>query len=125
MPPTPVPIRREFQMMAVVFLVVPYVALVVSVGLALLVGPHTRHYTGLALGISAAAAVWMTVMHVPYGERDEHKLKCSVFYVVHLALIGALILINPFFAIFGFSGYLFVSLVPGRWKVLGMVVNAG
>ena len=118
-------VKREPQMMGAVYAVVPYVALAVSVGLALLVGPDTRRDVSLALGLSAAAAVWMAVMRVPYGRQNEHKLKCSVFYTVHLAFVGALILVNPFFAIFGFSGYLFVALVPGRWKVLGMVVNAG
>ena len=111
--------------MPAAFWIIPYVALAVSVGLALLVGPDSRRYLGLVLGLSAAAAVWMAAMRVPYGEQDEHKAKGTVFYAVHLALIGALILVNPFFAIFGFSGYLFVILVPGRWKALGMVVNAG
>ena len=110
-------------MMGVAYVVVPYVALAVSVGLSVLVPAGAN--VPLMLGLAVAAAVWMAVMRVPYGEQDAHKAKCSIFYVVHLALIGALILINPFFAIFGFSGYLFVSLVPGRWKVLGMVVNAG
>ena len=125
MSPAPVFARREPQLMAMAFAVVPYVALAVSVGLALLVGPHTTQYMGLVLGLSAAAVVWMATMRVRYGEQNEHKAKASVFYTVHLALVGALILVNPFFAIFGFSGYLFVSLVPGRWKVFGMVVNAG
>jgi signal transduction histidine kinase len=113
-------------MMRSVYAIVPYVALVVSVALSLVVrtdnGPY---YTPLVLGLAAFAAIWMAVMHVPYGEQDDQKAKCSVFYAVHLLLVGALILVNPFFAIFGFSGYLFVALVPGRWKVLGMVVNAG
>ena len=127
MPPTPVFRKREphRQMTGLAYQVVPYVALAVSVALALLVGSDTRRYLDLVLGLSAVAAVWMALMRVPYGEQDEHKVKGSVFYVVHLALIGTLIVVNPFFAIFGFSGYLFVALVPGRWKVLGMVVNAG
>ena len=118
--------RREPQMMGVAYAVVPYVALVVSVVLSFIIRPNTgRDYAPLVLGLAAGAAVWMAVMRVPYGEQDEHKVKCSIFYVVHLAFIGTLILINPFFAIFGFSGYLFVALVPGSWKLLGMVVNAG
>ena len=37
-----------------------------------------------------------------------------------------LIFVNPFFAVFGFTGYLFVQLIPGRWKAraAGMVINA-
>jgi len=119
--------KRELPTMGVAYVVVPYVALVVSVALSFVVrtGGGSRAYVPLVLGLSGAAAVWIAVMHVPYGQQDEHKVKCSIFYAVHLAFIGTLILINPFFAIFGFSGYLFVALVPGRWKALGMVVNAG
>ena len=125
MPPTRVTSKREPQMLGATYWVVPYVVLAVSVALALLLGHDTRRYVGMVLGLSAFAAIWMAVMHIPYGEQDEHKFKASVFYAVHLALIGVLIAINPFFAIFGFSGYLFVAYVPGRWKALGMVVNAG
>jgi signal transduction histidine kinase len=121
--PAPVLRKREPELMRSAYVVVPYMALVVSVGLCLLVRAGAN--VPLMLGLAAAAAGWMAVMVVPYGEQDEHKVKCSIFYAVHLALVGTLILINPFFAIFGFSGYLFVALVPGRWKVLGMVVNAG
>jgi len=125
-PPTPVFDKREpHQVTGLAYQVIPYVALAVSVALALLVGSDTRGYLELVLGLSTTAAVWMALMRVRYGEQDQHKVKCSIFYVVHLALVGALILANPFFAIFGFTGYLFVALVPGRWKVLGMVVNAG
>jgi len=104
---------------------VPQVALAVSLALSLVIGPDGRGRVALMVALSAAAFVWLLTMRVPFDERDERKAKCTVFYVVLLALIGTLILINPFFAIFGFSGYLFVGLVPGWWKILGMVANAG
>ena len=116
--------QRERQLW-LVYVVVPYVALAVSLALSLLIGPDSRGRVGLMLGLSAAAVVWLTTMRVPFDEREEHKAKCSVFYVGQLALIAALILLNPFFAVFGFTGYLFVALVPGWWKVPGMVTNAG
>jgi len=105
--------------------VIPYVALVVSLALALVVGADTTRYRAAAVGLSALAALWMALLYVPIYQRDEHKVRCSIYYVGLLAFIGVLIVLNPFFAVFGFSGYLHVSLVPGWWKVPGMVANAG
>jgi signal transduction histidine kinase len=115
---------RERQQ-RLIYAVIPFVALAVSLALSLLVGPHGRDRLALMVGLSAAAAVWLLTMRVEFEERNEHRVKCSVFYAVLLALIAALILANPFFAVFGFSGYIFVGLVPGWWKVPGMVTNAG
>lgn len=111
--------------MFVVYGVVPYVGLAVSIVLALLTGTDSRTQIALMLGLSAAAAVWLATMRVEFDDRDARKVKGSVFYGVLLLLIGALIFLNPFFSIFGFSGYLFVALVPGLWKLPGMAVNAG
>jgi signal transduction histidine kinase len=108
------------------FAVVPYVALAVSLILALATEqPLTERFVAWSVGLSGAAVVWLLLLRPRHGEQHEHVAKSVVFYVGHLALIGVLIVVNPFFAIFGFSGYLFVQYVPGRWKALGMVANAG
>ncbi|HEX4791300.1 MAG TPA: sensor histidine kinase [Actinospica sp.] len=113
------------QQMRLAFKVVPQVILAVSLVLALAIGPNTGGSTALVLALSAFASVWLLTMRVPLAQADQRKAKCTVFYFVLLALIAALILINPFFAIFGFAGYLFVGIVPGWWKIPGMLVNAG
>ena len=105
--------------------VIPYVALAVSLALALVVGGDTAYYQAKAVGLAAAAALWMALLYVAPYERDRHKVRCSIYYVGLLAFIGTLIVLNPFFAVFGFSGYLHVILVPGWWKIPGMVTNAG
>lgn len=114
--------ERRFPM-GPVYTVVPLVALATALALALVVGPRT--HVGWELGLCAAATAWLLVVRVPLEQRDERKAQCAVFYAGLLALIGGLIAINPFFAVFGFSGYLFVGLVPGWWKIPGMVANAG
>jgi signal transduction histidine kinase len=116
----------EREPMWVAYEVIPFVALAFSVVLALIFGSGTARYYGTVLGLGAAAAAWLVTMRVPTLQKDERKVKATIFYFVLLAFIGVLIVVvNPFFAIFGFSGYLFVILVPGRWKVVGMVANAG
>ncbi len=105
--------------------VIPYVALAVSLALALVVGGRATHYVLQTVGGSVAAALWMALLYVPHYQAEAHKVRCSIYYVGLLAFIGYLIVLNPLFAVFGFSGYLHVSLVPGRWKIPGMVTNAG
>lgn len=117
--------KQRARQMFLVYGVVPHVGIAVSLALALLMGPDTRERVTLMLALCAAAVIWVLTMRVEFDERDERKVKGSVFYVVLLGLVAALIFLNPFFSIFGFSGYLFVALVPGMWKVPGMVVNAG
>jgi len=117
--------RCQFEL---AFRVIPYVALLVSLVLTLLTSHGTARYNGVALGLSAVAAGWLRLMRVPaplpVQESSQHRVKGMVFYVGLLVLIALLILHNPFFAVFGFSGYLFVPLLPGWWKGVGMVVNA-
>ncbi len=105
--------------------VLPYVALVVALGLALVTGSSSTGYRVAAVGLSAVAALWMALMHTPIRQRDERKVRGTVFYLGLLACIAGLILLNPFFAVFGWSGYLFVALVPGWWKLPAMIANAG
>ena len=117
---------REREPMWIAYRVVPYVALAVSLVLALLIGSDTSRYLGAVLGLSAAAAAWLATMSVvPFPLREDHPVRGPVFYVGLSAFIGLLIVVNPFFAIFGFTGYLYVILLPGWWKGVGMVVNAG
>lgn len=105
--------------------VIPYVTLVVALVLALFSGEATIQYRTAAVGLSAVTALWLARMQVPLYRREEYPVRGPVFYVGLLVLIGALILLNPFFAVFGWSGYLYAALVPGWWKVPGMVANAG
>ena len=127
MPKTPLVERGEYRelRMELAYGVIPYVALVIATAMALGTGSDSPRYLGVVLGVSAAAALWMIVMRVPYDDREAHPVRGTIFYTVHLAFVAVLILANPFYAIFGFTGYLFVMYVPGRSKVVGMVVNAG
>ena len=125
MPPQTPSTRRE-RRFDLAYAVVPYVALAVSLILALTSEDQlTGRYLAWTLGVTGVAAGWLLTMRVKVGEEVGHRVKAVLFYVGLLALIGLLIFINPFYAIFGFTGYLFVPLVPGRWKAAGMVANAG
>ncbi|HET9168944.1 MAG TPA: sensor histidine kinase [Actinospica sp.] len=124
MPPNSQIDKRE-RHIDVAFAVVPFVALAVSLILALTTEqPLTGKYVAWTVGLTAVAAGWLLTMRVRHGTQHEHVTKSAIFYVGHLTLIGVLIVVNPFYAVFGFTGYLFVQYLPGRSKIAGMVVNA-
>ena len=123
--PPPCPKDFRERRIDVAFAVVPFVALAVSLILALTTQqPLTGKYVAGTVGLTVAAAVWLLTVRVRHGEQHQHVARSVVFYIGHLTLIGVLIVVNPFYAVFGFTGYLFVQYLPGRWKAAGMVVNA-
>jgi signal transduction histidine kinase len=107
----------------------PYVGLAMSTILALTGGPLENGlsravFTAAVLCLAGAAAFWMLVAQVPYVERDARTRQCFVYYAVLIILIALLILLNPFFGFFGITGYLFATLLPGRWKAPAIVATA-
>ena len=103
---------------------IPYFTLLVSVALALAAGSGTAAYNAAVLGVAGFAALWMAFVRVPYSRRDEHKVRCGVYYAGLIASIAALIVLNPFCGFFGFAGYLHAMLLPGWWKAPAIVCNA-
>jgi signal transduction histidine kinase len=103
---------------------VPYFTLLVSVALALGTGPGTGAYTAAVLGVAAFAGLWMAFVRVPHSRRDEHKLRCGIYYIGLIGSIAVLIVLNPFCGFFGFAGYLHAMLLPGWWKAPAVAGNA-
>jgi signal transduction histidine kinase len=101
----------------------PYFLLAVSVALAFATGPRvsgydvgTGAYTVTLLGLAAFAALWIAFVRGPYATRALHKVRAGVYYAGLLGCLAALIVLNPFFAFFAFTGYLHVTYLPGWWK---------
>lgn len=110
---------------------IPLVALAVSVSLALPTGSvgngvrlSRAHFTAAALVLSAAAALWVWFVRVPYAQREARKVMCVFYYCGLIILIALLILINPWFAFFGAAGYVHSVLLPRRLMSLGLAATA-
>lgn len=103
---------------------IPYFTLLVSVALALATGPSTAAYNAAVLGVAGFVALWMALVRVPYSRRDEHKVRCGIYYVGLIGSIAALVLLNPFCGFFCFAGYLHATLLPGWWKAPAIAANA-
>ncbi len=103
---------------------IPAFTLLVSVVLALATGSGTAAYVGTLLGVAAFAALLMAFVRVPFERRDAHKLRCGLYYLGLIGCITTLILLSPFCGFFGFAGYMHALLLPGRWKIPGIVATA-
>jgi signal transduction histidine kinase len=92
----------------------PYVGLGFSLALTAAFGPYTVVYLSLVFGLSAVAALWLRFMEVAYPPPPERRRRAVVFWAGLILLIAALVLLNPLFGFFGFTGYLHVAVLP-RW----------
>jgi signal transduction histidine kinase len=112
-------------------LYVPLAGLAVSVALALPTGSvgngihlSRTHFTVAALGLSAVALLWVLFVRTPYTQREAHKAMSVVYYCGLIALLAALILLNPWFAFFSGAGYSQAVLLPKRLVLVGLAATA-
>lgn len=103
---------------------IPYAGLCVSLPLALIIGPRTAVYYAVVLGCSAVAAGWLFMGRRLLEETEPPLLWAAVYYAVLVGLIATLILASPLFGFFGFTGYLYAVLLPGRTKLVGVAATA-
>jgi signal transduction histidine kinase len=103
---------------------IPYTGLTVSLTLALIIGPRTAVYYTVVLGGSAAAALWLRRGMTMVREPDPPARRAAVYYAVLLVLLATLLLANPLYGFFGFTGYLHAVVLPGRTKLIGVAGTA-
>jgi signal transduction histidine kinase len=113
--------RREDRALRVV----PYVALAIATSLAALVddyGPWPGTPATLALaGLAAAWMLWMVTLHPAWPRLPVPR---AVYYVGLQIIIAAMVIRNPLFGFFAFTGYIHAFLLPGRWKYVGVGATA-
>ena len=114
--------RREEKALRVV----PYVALAIATSLAPLIddwGPWPGTLPTLALaGLAAVWMLWMVTLHPDWARR--RPVLRAVYYVGLQILIAAMVIRNPLFGFFAFTGYIHAFLLPGRWRFAGVGVTA-
>jgi signal transduction histidine kinase len=102
----------------------PPTGLAVSLALALALGPHTAAFTAQACGLSAAAALWLHFMALPYPVPARQRARAVLFFAGLILLVAALVTLSPYFGFFGFTGYLQVALLPRPLRAPAIALNA-
>ncbi|MBE1537497.1 sensor histidine kinase [Actinomadura algeriensis] len=103
---------------------IPYVLLGISTVLGLLVYPNSPGGIAAMLGLTALGAgwiAWMVTLHP--GWRDRANL-AVLYYVGLLAILGALIAVNPLYGFAAMVGYVHAFMLPSPWRLAGIGVTA-
>jgi signal transduction histidine kinase len=112
--------RREAPVIAVL----PYVMLVVASAIVVPIDPHPRAIA-INLGVAALTGAWMLfgfTLHPAWRERPRWM---AVFFAVLVVLMAVLVIREPIYGFFTFTGYFFTYWLPlGKWRVLGVMAIA-
>jgi signal transduction histidine kinase len=112
--------RRERLVLGVV----PYVSLGLATALGLMVDHGSPGRVALQLGLSGAAAAWVTWIAVLHPDRLERPLVAGAYYAVLLGLIAALISMNGMYGFAIITGYMHAFWLGPRWRALAVIVCA-
>src|SRR5689334_5655324 len=101
---------------------VPYLALAVSAGLAAASVPFIPQpplpATLAVTGVAGLWVLWWVSLHP--GWKDRRGLM-AIYFAGLVVLIAVLVVSNPFYGFFAFTGYLHTSYaLRGRWRVPGV-----
>ncbi|GAB3797302.1 sensor histidine kinase [Micromonospora zhanjiangensis] len=105
-----------------VFQALPYGTLVLSTGLAALIGPPSPGPRLLALfAIATGTLGWVAVGHRCRRGWQGSPLRAVVFFLGFLCCAGALVVLSPWYGFFAWCGYLYAfDALPGRWAIPGV-----
>ncbi|WP_233617527.1 sensor histidine kinase [Actinomadura sp. WAC 06369] len=103
---------------------VPYVLLGISTLLGLLVYPNTPAGIAAMLGLTALAAGWIAWMVTLHPRWRERTVLAAVYYTGLLAVLGALIAVNPLYGFAVMVGYVHAFMLPSPWRFAGIGVTA-
>jgi signal transduction histidine kinase len=101
---------------------VPYGGIAVGTVLTLLIRDPDWPSRPVALGLAAAAALWVWLAAPPSGRL---RVPGPVFFVGWTLLAAGLVLCSPWNGFAAFVGYLFaLEVLPGWWRFVGIAVTA-
>ena len=106
--------ERELRLMTLL----PYAMLLVATGLAVGIdhGSNTRLLEDV--GLAAVAGAWMTLLYALRPCWHQRRRLMGVCFTVLVALMAALVLRDPTFGFFTWTGYIWAALVlPVRWRL--------
>jgi signal transduction histidine kinase len=103
----------------------PYVMLTFTAVLTVFVRHAAHESSVIDMALCGLAAVWMLGMHTLVPAWRARGLPLAVFFTGLIAIMTVLVVRDPWFGFFTFTGYVFVTGIPqGRWRLLGIAAVA-
>jgi signal transduction histidine kinase len=103
----------------------PFVMLVLSTAGAVAIDSSSTTKVALELGLAAGAAVWMAVKLMLDPDGDASPRINGVFLAGFTILSAALVVVDPVFGFFSWTGYLWTyELLEGRARLAGVLATA-
>jgi signal transduction histidine kinase len=87
-------------------------------------GYGSAHRLHLSLLVAGVAAVWTVGITMRAIGRRTSMPTLALGFIGHTALAAVLVDLNPWFGIFGYTGYMLANRLPGLWSKLGIVLTA-
>jgi signal transduction histidine kinase len=109
--------QRERRLLAVL----PYGMLVLSAGLTVVIRRSAGETWLPDLALCGLAAVWMLCLYTLIPARRDRAVVRTVFFTGLIVLMTVLVIRDPWFGFFTFTGYFFATRIPpGRWRLLAV-----
>jgi signal transduction histidine kinase len=109
--------RRERRLLAVL----PYSMLMLSAGLTVVIRRSAGEAWLLDLALCGLAAVWMLCLYTLVPAWRDRAVVRTVFFTGLIVIMTVLIIRDPWFGFFTFTGYFFAARIPpGRWRLLAV-----
>lgn len=107
--------ERELRLL----LGLPFIMLVIAAGLSAAVDHGSSRKVLEDVGLAAASGAWMLVLFAQRFRWRERRRLLGIELAVLVGLMAALVLRNPLFGFFTWTGYIWGSLaLPLRWRAL-------
>lgn len=103
----------------------PYVLLAMSTVGAIATDIGTASKVLVDGGVAAATALWMLWMFTLHPAWRERRARMAVFFAVLMALTAILVINDPIFGFFSWTGYIWtVRVLRGDWRFAGVAATA-
>ena len=103
-------------------MLLPFGTLVLATALAVASDTSSSRKLLEDLGLAALTGAWMALIYGLRPRWQQHRWLMGMCFAVLLALMAALVLRNPLFGFFTWTGYIWAGLVlPIPWRLPGYV----
>jgi signal transduction histidine kinase len=103
----------------------PYAMLALSAGLTVVIRNAEHRSWLLDMALCGLAAVWMLCLHTLVPTWRDRSGARTVFLTGLIAIMTVLVIRDPWFGFFTFTGYFFAARIPpGRWRLLAVLAVA-